>query len=414
MVRPESATAVALVLMGCLATPGCAAAESPREMAVRGMGMITEEGATEQRQYDGWQLVARAIGDAMDAQDLWRLDDEAMRDGICAFLGECADEAEFPQYEDSRDAEPLWFDPTLGRSTMIKWPKLHACRDPDTDEPTAVLLRFRAQRPWSPNLPMAWALIGRAEGRSIAGAWRQYIGRGRRDPAGVGGWDGDCLAWRDGDWLRVLFAGGWFTGGSGGALFPLGGLLESAHDRWRLVDWCVRDPEPHFRRHADIAADIDYRYVAGHIGLEDLDRDGIPEIVGHHEYPSSAAGEKCPWRDYFVHKVINGRLRQVWYAKLEKPRNAVLRFLEAIEFDCDPMARNVSLSWRAVAQARRLGLFEHAGESYHAHDFRGLTRADDQGQAQVFIGGQEHRFNLRRIGANRWRIVTIERVLFAS
>jgi len=409
--KPTTGTVSAALICLCAAAmvPAAWAAESPREVAMRGMRMIAEEGASEQRQYDGWQLVARGIGEMLLAEGLWDAGDEQLQAAITEFMVSCADEAQFPEWRapTAHDTDQTDF----GSPIIVREPRAQTRRGADGDL-LALLIHVTHSEAWGPHFgDFHKLLIARNAERMVTGAWQQYVGRSSTDPAIYGtAWE-RWGAWHADGQVRALFAGGWVNGGSGGSRFPVGALVESAGDHWCLLDWAGPDPPSGYQAYERALEHPYSRFNKGFARVDDVNGDGVPEVVGAYQFGKYGMGGTAhyPARDYFVYKVIGDELRKVWYAKAESPRAVVLRFVEAIEFDCQPMALNVCSSPDVVAQAERLGLFSLEGTLGSIVDHWSLALNRGSRFVSITLADQSYRFDLTPVSDQRWRISGIER-----
>jgi len=399
---------IALMLAGCLAVP--AAAETPRQMAMRGMTMIAEDIDDEQRDYDGWQLVARGIGEMLLAEGLWEAEDQQLRAGIADFMVSCADEADYPTFEPP--TEYIKEQTDFSFPIIMREPAVHARRD-ECGRIVALLIYVPHSRGWGPHYH-DWAklLIARDGDRVVTGGWQQYVGREPDEPRVDGTADDNWLVWREGDKLRAAFAGGWRFGVTGVSHFPVGVLLENVGDRWRVLDYAGSNPSAAWALHNDEAHRQNagrFRF-SGSYGLHDVNGDGVPEITGGYDFGEWAGDLKYPNRDYVIYKVIGRRLRKVWYAKLETLDAVVLRLNEAVECGSVPMVKHVCSSPRVLADVRRLGLFESYEPDTWWFRFTSRERERGSGLARVQMGDSLYEFRLVELRKRHWRISAIERI----
>ncbi|MEA3401713.1 MAG: hypothetical protein U9R79_10780 [Armatimonadota bacterium] len=415
------------------------APQRPCDVAVRGLRLVAERDASDAQEHEGWQLVARGLGEMIEAEGVW--DDPALVERVCELLRTSGIAAGFPGYgwldtidmldhhrpelpEFVEDRLPSWlryrdtvartWDPELGYSTNVWQPECQVIRD-TAGRVIALLVPFGSQYPYTmPKLPMTYVLVGRGPDGPVAGAWRQYIGRQPGEPKVYGAWYGDVAVSRNGDRLEAAFGGGWETGGTGSSPFPLGGFLDSEEGQWRLVGYCGRPPVAAWHLWDSPPAGYDARFHEGWCALDDMNGDGVMEVVASHAYGKCWTGPHTSAsldRDYYVYKRVGDRIRKVWYAKSEQPRRVVFRFTEAIEFGCEQMALNVCTSPTVVDDARRMGLFRLTGRDFFSPwDLRRCALHRDSGHAVADLGDEAYRFNLVRVGPQSWRISGIKHV----
>jgi len=394
-------TVCCALLAACAAgSPAHAAstsAQTPQQMLADAMLTISERSYDNPETLPAWQMVARATADFLDANpSLWEADDLEFTSALGRFSAEAS----------ALNGEPL--DEASPPPASTEWERVRR----DGDFRTMGLSRWVIDRDRRGSGCGAWSLlIGRTEGRSVSGAWWRWPGGSVDAPDLYGGWAGEWAIWQHGDGLRAVFAGGWGTGGTGDPLFGSGGLLESAGDGWRTLDLCgTGDPAQTYRDyHADA---VPWRFLKAYLRLQDLNGDGVPEIVGAHEYGKQRAGPHTgEWtqRDYYVYKVIGSQLRQVWYAKVESPRGIVLRFLEGLDYGSEPMVRNASASAEIVTRARALGFFEQDVDSGDWWLLRDPAIGEDSGSMLVFMTDALWRFQVRRVAGQRWRVSGFEK-----
>jgi hypothetical protein len=183
-------------------------------------------------------------------------------------------------------------------------------------------------------------------------------------------------------------------------------LVASKGRTWRVLD---RVAPPHARRQW-YGCGYDEQAEEGIYGLDDLNHDGLPEMVGNSQYPGWVGDVKYPGRHYVVHKVIGQRFAKVWYSKLETVPAVLMRFTEALQLDNERMARNVATSAGVVRQARALGLFDQVESWWRKWGFQEMNQAAPQPHVvTTTIYGTAYRIDLIQLSQWRWRISGISR-----
>ncbi len=187
----------------------------------------------------------------------------------------------------------------------------------------------------------------------------------------------------------------------GTARLPSAVLVRSEGNQWQIVD---RVEWGEFER--------------GYFSLDDVNDDGIPEVVGSFPGEGAFVVNTRGHMDYVVYKLVRHRYKKVWYAGLEAAPAMLIRFRHALNKGDEVEACRVTTSPSVVKDAKKLGLWGHASEWnddgwWTDQDFEWSFQEIHDGAPQPYaiaeIRGETYRIDLARLSQWRWRIRGIAR-----
>ncbi len=348
-----------------------------RELAVRGMKMVAREGATQAQKDCGWDLVAQGLGVLLSLPDKWEEDEGTLTADIDWFLDMCGQAASLS----------VDYQISLGsRLTDVQ------CDEWGARDAVLVSIDYTqaALRLGLPIAPATRMLIAKRGDKMIASSVR-----GLKAP------DDDDLAFLWQGWVEAW--GAWVFGGRVWAVlaghgrhdlcrarYPLAVLLRSEGNTWRTTD----------------RVELGGWHRDG-FKLDDVNDDGIPEIVGHF-----ATADVQPFveehTDYLIYKLVGNSYVKVWHADLATLPAVLTRFGEALAHGDEATARSLATSPSVVKQAKALGLGPDWAAGLRWYVWHLYDNVPDP-YAIATIGEDTHRIDLVKLSKWRWRISGITR-----
>jgi hypothetical protein len=367
--------AMALVLgLPFLAPAGWAAGEHRgRDLAIRGMRMEAHHRPNRRPSYRGWDLVAQGLAILMSQPGEWEKSRGAITGDIIQFLRACAKQARLPSAYLLHDIADDWWRPQFCRR------RGHPL--------VLVEIPYRDEANRGPEIPACQMLIGEFGGRMITSAIRQV--REESDQQGSflvrQVWDVGC--WVSEGRLWAVLAGCYTEGGTG--TLPSAVVLRSAGARWRIVSRVDWGGSTHFDG----------------FSLDDVNHDGIPELVCAPAHRTPLSPIVWTPMDYTLYKLIGHRYERVWHADLESLEAQLTRFFEGITEGRNGDVLAATASDEVLHQARRLGLWKRELWWEISERHEDLPRP----YAIATTGDERYRLDLVRPSRWRWRISGIRR-----